>query len=250
MIFIWGRHFYGKIESLDGACVRTYFFHLFFLPILPLGSFLIVAGDGAARHLRLPLHGRSLLAGYARMWPLPIAYVGIALACNGLRVAGVLIAVAAGIFGAWAWARLGRLSPAERAQRRTYAAFADAPIDVALVARAARGPDRAEAERWLVEVTARAEIAFHEEAANPQASYRETARFSDWRQAAAQTPAMSPGCTRAALTLARISWADSDGSAREEAARAHARLWSALSAHPTALERAAEPAEATAGARR
>jgi hypothetical protein len=234
MIFVWGKRFYGKVEALDDACVRTYFFHLFFLPVLPRASVLMFAQDGKPAALRLPLDGRSILAAYARMWSLPALYAGIAISSEGALLPGVLLAVAAGVTALWAWLFAGRLSAAEQGQRRAYAAFAGAPVDVALLARAADGPDRDAAASWLAGTRARAEAAFAEAAVNPQASYREVARVVDWR-AAAQAQAATPECRRAALTLARIATAQGDAAARAQAAQAHAALWAALS-QPAAAE--------------
>jgi hypothetical protein len=238
MIFVWGRRFYGKIEQLDEACVRTFFFHLFFLPLVPYRSFLLVTGSGE-RALQLPLEGRSVLAGYARAWPLLTTYVGIALASETALVPGVLLAVVSGLLGLWAWLRLGRLSATGRLERKAYALFVGALLDVALIVQATRGQDRVKAEHWLADVTTRAEAVFAEQAENAHASYRDAARFSDWRQVAEQPQAASARCRSAALTLARIAWARSDDGAREQVAAAHTRLRAALGTDEPELARAA-----------
>lgn len=235
MILIWGRRFYGKLDALNGVCVRTIFFHVFFLPLIPARSFLVFG----ERALNLPLDGRSVLAGYARWWPLVAVYAGIAIASGADLLPGVPLAVFAALLALWAWLRLGRLSSLERAERQAYAEFAGKSVDVALIVRATRGANRVAAAHWLDDITASAEAAFAEEAAKPQASYREAARFADWRQVADEPQAASARCRAAALTLARIAWARSEAGSRAQAAALHARLRASLGTATAELVRAA-----------
>jgi hypothetical protein len=229
MVVFWGARPYGKSDEHSGSYVVTRFAYLQFLPLVPSQSFLIVASGGPPRALALPLVGRSVLAGYARIWSPVAAFVGLAVACSGAPfVGGTLLALSVAV-GLYAWIRLGRLTAPERAHREAYAAFAGAPVDVALIASATRGPDAAAAAAWLADITRRAEETIRTEGAELAASYRELARHTDWRQVAARADTAPSVCQKAALTLARVAWATTtEPASRAAAASAHDRIWSAV----------------------
>lgn len=115
-----GTSFFGEIEAIRGQCIRTKFFVLG-LPLVPLGSFYFTSGSGSGgRGFEIPLHGKSVLAGYLRIG------LGIAALLLAIRLwaisrwerdvsdwvtFGVVLAVAIGSLF------LGRLSHMERARR-------------------------------------------------------------------------------------------------------------------------------------
>jgi hypothetical protein len=46
MIIIFGQRNFGKVDHVPGACyVVTKFFHLYFVPLIPLGSYVVVEGS-------------------------------------------------------------------------------------------------------------------------------------------------------------------------------------------------------------
>jgi len=100
MIVIYGTRFYGEVDGHGGQRQLTKFFHLYYVPILPVSTLWVTRdlprgyqGHGVA------MSGRSVLAAYARVWG-PIAAVGSAVAGGGLGI------VAAGAFAAvtaWTW---------------------------------------------------------------------------------------------------------------------------------------------------
>jgi hypothetical protein len=55
MIFAWGQRFYGKVDAVGNACVRTRFTHFQLLPFAPSASWLMVVGGPCERALSLPL---------------------------------------------------------------------------------------------------------------------------------------------------------------------------------------------------
>jgi hypothetical protein len=228
MFVSFGHRFYGKIDVLDGAFVVTRFAHFQMLPIFPLESFLIVTTPDE-RAIALGRFGPSVIAAYARIWSLVAAFVGLALADQVSPWIGWPLFTAAVLTAVWAWVLCGRLSRDAIARRRAYAAFAGAPIDVALVARATRGAHAADAKRWLATITERAEASIATEGVDLAPSYRGSARHVLWERVAERPGAATPECQRAALVLSRLASAEGDAAARATAAAAHERIWEALS---------------------
>ncbi len=235
MFVTWGQRFYGKVDSLGGAYVTTRFHHFQLLPFVPQTSWLIVVGGPRERAMVLPLVGRSVLGGYLRVWAPAATFVAMALS-DRVSLGFVPIALLAAVTAIWAWARVGRLSSVERAQRQVYAHFAGAAVDVALIAQASRGPDAKEASEWIAEVTQKAKEAICTEGTDLAGSYRGLARHTDWRQVAERPETATALCQHAALTLARIAWATPSASQPDEAARAHLRIWTAIASGPRAPE--------------
>ena len=68
MIVVYGTRLYGRIHTVPGLFyLATNFFHLFWVPVLPLGTHIVVeeAKDGW-RGVPFGLKGKSVLAGYLR----------------------------------------------------------------------------------------------------------------------------------------------------------------------------------------
>lgn len=67
-MLIYGMRHYGKVDEIPGlGYVKTRFAHIWFLPLIPLGSMFITAEEGdGVRGLNLPLSGRSVMAAYGR----------------------------------------------------------------------------------------------------------------------------------------------------------------------------------------
>lgn len=66
MIVIWGNRLYGKVDQVPGRChVATRFFHLYFIPLIPLGSY--VVGKGYEEEgLPIDLSAKSVCAAWMR----------------------------------------------------------------------------------------------------------------------------------------------------------------------------------------
>jgi hypothetical protein len=100
MIVIYGTRFYGKVDNHDGQHQLTRFFHIYYVPLVPVSTMWVTrtTGQGYSGHdVKMSL--RSVVAGYARVWG-PVAAVG-ALATGS--VAGAAVAVGAGALAAWSW---------------------------------------------------------------------------------------------------------------------------------------------------
>ena len=140
---VFGTRLYGKVERCGGTYVATRFAHLSSMPLLPLGSVLVIEELDAHRRRAIPigLHLRSTSVALLRAWgtvPATLAIVAsifmLTNARRDERAVPFLLATAslvALVVLAWTW--IGRLSLEQRAQRLAYGTFVDHPIDVAML---------------------------------------------------------------------------------------------------------------------
>ncbi|MEO7731633.1 MAG: hypothetical protein ABIY55_11715 [Kofleriaceae bacterium] len=114
MIVIYGTRFYGQVDSHGGQHHLTRFFHIYYVPLVPVQALWVTQEvDGRYHGHDVKMSGRSVLAGYARIWG-PLAAV-IAVATGG--VGGVVAAAAA--LGATAMTWTWRSRRSAREQRRS-----------------------------------------------------------------------------------------------------------------------------------
>lgn len=70
MILVTGNRLYGRVDSVPGLFhVATRFFHLWYFPLVPLQSLLVIVdpdSGGRAREIALGLRFKSVLAGWVR----------------------------------------------------------------------------------------------------------------------------------------------------------------------------------------
>jgi hypothetical protein len=67
MIIIHGESRYGKVDHVPGLFyVTTSFFHLWFFPLIPLRSYILVAGTSGQKGVSMGLSVKSVLTGWAR----------------------------------------------------------------------------------------------------------------------------------------------------------------------------------------
>jgi len=100
MIVIYGTAFYGQVDGHDGQRQLTKFFHLYYVPLVPVDTLWVTRDLARGYHGHaVQMSGRSVLAGYARVWG-PIAAVGAAAAGG---VGGVVAAGALAALTAWTW---------------------------------------------------------------------------------------------------------------------------------------------------
>src|SRR5438045_7725775 len=107
MVVITGVRLAGKVDAVPRVGhVATRFFHLYYVPLIPLGTFLVInEKDENAGGIPLPLSGKSIVVGWLRTaaW---LALVGagvlaiMAAADRKPHVAGVMVvgAVLAAVF--------------------------------------------------------------------------------------------------------------------------------------------------------
>lgn len=219
MFFFFGTRAAGAIDRCEQTRVETHFWHLWWLPLVPIGSYLIV-GEGEAGRRAIPLgwHTRSVVAGYLRTWSVLFAIASAWLVTRrgtpGIGALAVGLSAAAIGFG------LGRLSPEEHARRRVYARHALHPVDPALLAES-RHQMAAELRAEIVE-RARAAI---------ERGYRDAPIPTDAStRTLVAAIAGDPGIRDvdllgATMTLARIESSLTRGAERAALAAAHDALW-------------------------
>ena len=89
MILIWGSTFYGKTDEVPGLFhVATRFGHLWYIPLIPLGSYLLLQDGGDESHgVQVPFSFKSLALGWLRAGTVLLAIFaligGIATAQEG-----------------------------------------------------------------------------------------------------------------------------------------------------------------------
>ncbi|HWO20137.1 MAG TPA: hypothetical protein VNO30_15225 [Kofleriaceae bacterium] len=100
MIVIYGTAFYGKVANHGGQHQLTKFFHVYYVPLIPVGTLWVTEHmDEGYRGHGVRMSGRSVLAGYARVWG-PLAVIG-GLVAGG--VGGLAAVVGAAALCAWSW---------------------------------------------------------------------------------------------------------------------------------------------------
>ncbi len=124
-VIIYGIRNYGRVEDHGGEYATTRFFHLWFAPLIPTGSSWITGrGPGGEVGHSIKLHGKSVAAGYLRVWG---AVAALANTVAGLQTAHLGHFIAAAIAGAlcawsWSWRRV-RTDAARRRSDFNFVAF-------------------------------------------------------------------------------------------------------------------------------
>lgn len=220
MFIIWGQRMYGRVDRFAGSYVATRFFHIYYVPLIPLSSWLVLEDQGKEgfRGMQVPMQGRSVLLAWARIGTLLMLLGSIpaifSVAAQSAGAAATTALVTAGIAAAafFAWFRLGKLTAEQKAARVVYSDFAGHLVDVALLADQ-RGPMKARAIEELDRHLTRHATSSYREA--PQSSWREIATRPDLRD----VPLL-----KAALTRCRLEEVDAEGPARREMQLAHAAI--------------------------
>lgn len=240
-MIIFGHRLYGKTLRCGESYVATSFFHLWFVPVLPLGSVVVLRSlpGGHVEEIRTRFHWASAGLAVLRGWSAFLVLHGLFNWMEEAPTNGALygpVATALGVVGlVLGFLVLGRTSPLKRAQLETYAQVFGHPVDLALID-AARQP-LADALRERLVTTGR-QYAIH---------YRATYDPSTQWGALALDPTMrSREFLTDALALARIEWSFAEGAARGELARTHDRIWEKLRESEPAAP-AVEPVHANPG---
>ena len=227
MVIIYGIRLYGTVDKCGSSRIATRFIHLYGVPLIPIGSVMVLEeGSGNSyRGLPLGLHLRSVVAAYARVWSIAAlfgAVIGLfsmsfAYQRGAMLDLGAFALLAAVMLG-WGWGWAGRLTLDERAQRLVYAEFAGYPVDVALL-RDGREPVR---QRLEAEVSERArELG--------SSGYRiDGDPGARWWEVALSPVVNDRRLVAGALTLSRIQGSLAPGSERATHAERHAALWKRL----------------------
>jgi len=104
MLIIYGSRWCGQVDTQEGQCQLTRFAHIYWLPILPIGTMWATSQvDKSYQGHKVRWSWRSVLAGYARFWGPVVALFGIAR----LSLDGALVATIAASLCAWSWTWYG-----------------------------------------------------------------------------------------------------------------------------------------------
>lgn len=228
----YGTHVYGRIKEAGCSCLATEFVHVYFVPVWPLGTYLILEESGDnIRSIATDLNVKSILVVYLRIWG-PVAvlfsaaiglgltgmvgvilrdgFIAAALCIITFVVAHVLLM--ATILG---WAVIGRLSGDEKKQHAVYARHIGFSVDPA---------DMGDARHSLrtllagkIDERLRGIVAM---------GYRVNADPTVvWPYVALDPSHNDEALLTAAFTLARLDASLAEGSYREWMEQVHGRLW-------------------------
>lgn len=114
-VLIFGRRSYGRMHEHGGEYAGTDFFHIYFVPLIPLRSHWVTRVVGDERvGFPIRFHLASVIAAYLRFWA-PIGAMAI-FSASGSTVA---VAASVGLVALSAWSWLWRSRRGVRAQQRS-----------------------------------------------------------------------------------------------------------------------------------
>ena len=75
MVIVYGTRFYGKVQAAGRSFLATRFMHIWYLPLIPMGTQLILEDNGGSyKGMAAPFSMKSMLAAYLRVWG-PVALI-------------------------------------------------------------------------------------------------------------------------------------------------------------------------------
>ena len=88
MLFIFGRRLLGKCDEVPGLFhVATQFFHINYLPLVPLGTYVVTSQTGNSfRGVPIALNGKSILCAWGRA--LSLVGIVVAILCGVIELSG------------------------------------------------------------------------------------------------------------------------------------------------------------------
>jgi hypothetical protein len=80
-MIVWGTRLFGGVDKVPGIChVATKFFHVWYVPLVPTQSFVVIAGSETGKGWRgipIDMNGKSVLAGYLRAATIVAAIISV-----------------------------------------------------------------------------------------------------------------------------------------------------------------------------
>jgi hypothetical protein len=77
MLIVFGTRHYGMVDRHAGQYACTRVFHVYYLPIIPLGTMLVTAEHGGALSgHKVAFYGRSVAAAFLRPWGIGLGIIG------------------------------------------------------------------------------------------------------------------------------------------------------------------------------
>jgi hypothetical protein len=234
MVIVYGTRFYGKVKACGRSFLGTQFLHIYYVPLVPIGTHLILEenGNGTYKGIKTGFSFKSMLAAYMRVWgplatiaavcigisalddvseePLAMALVG---GFTGLVVLAMLVGTILG------WAVIGKLSPDEKRQRAVYALHLGYHVDPADMGETRR----AFRDGLLGTIMERAR-------GMAAMGYRMSADPAvAWPHIALDPTHNDEQLVTAAFTLARIDASLSEGPQKQQMEMVHSQLWQRIS---------------------
>lgn len=116
-MIIYGVRPYGTVDAYGGEHAQTSFFHIWFVPLIPTSSHWITGktADGSTGY-SIDMYGKSVLAGYSRVWGPAVALGAFAAGIAGNAVM-LLVSALAIALTVWSWT--WRNVRSEAAKRRS-----------------------------------------------------------------------------------------------------------------------------------
>ncbi|MFO0625960.1 MAG: hypothetical protein U0325_10125 [Polyangiales bacterium] len=154
-MLVFGNRLYGKLLKCGESYVATWFFHVWFVPLIPLGSVVVLQHlDGnQVQTVKTSLQWRSLGLAYLRGWSVFLLLHGL---LNWAEVTpedpslyGPVVSAVAVVLLVLGFAVLGRTDDATRARLEVYREVFGFPVDLALLGPAADGVAAAVHERLV-----------------------------------------------------------------------------------------------------
>lgn len=232
MVVVYGTRYMGKIERCSGSFIATKFFHIYWMPLLPLGSHVVLEehGDGSFRGIPAGLHLRSTLAAYLRTWGVLATLVLLFASGSSMSSMGeegelasfvgstALMALCA--LGALAgWAFLGRLSSDAKGLRLVYQDHVGHAVDPGAFDLPSKQGLRSTLLQQLLQRAPGLAASGYRSAYDPQ---------TQWAEIGLDPSVGDLAFLSAAVTLARIESTLHSGAQAAHFARAHLALWEKL----------------------
>ena len=227
MIVIYGSMLLGKVREMGTTSVVTRFAHIYYLPLVPTQTHLVLERlpNDRFHSVPLPMNAASVFCGYARVWGPIVSAIGLfMLAAAHASVAEILtglFVLSVGIASAYfAWFQVGKLDSVEMRQRMVYWYHLGYPVDPADL-----GPVRHEFRARLQYQLASATHG------TVESEYRAAPdALIAWQKVALDPSRRDPELVGAALTLARIDESLTAGEEQVAHAELHRQLWSRFDA--------------------
>jgi hypothetical protein len=225
MIVVYGTRLFGRVHRCAETAIATRFFHVWYVPLLPLSSHLILGEEEQTfSGFDIGFDPLSILAAYARSWGI-VATIFLVIEAmttsplDGSQPLGAILGAAlATAMVVYAFVRLGRLSSAADQEQRIYSDVVRLPpVDVG------RLPEE---QRTRLRDTLRPRV----QPERPDAGTPYRGEMREWYAVAADPKGGDVGIARRALTLARLEWSLAPRPYRAEWAKRHAAIAARLRA--------------------
>lgn len=232
MIIVYGTRFYGKIRACGRSFFGTQFFHIWYVPLIPLGTHLVLDTNGTSyRTMPASFSFKSMMAGYLRVWGPIGAFAAMMIGISGMSdlsdepAAMVLAGVFTGVvvlalvaLCVAAFAFIGRLSDKEKQQLSVYALHTGYYVDPGDMGNARQ----AIRDALLAKIADRAR-------GLASMGYRMGGDVSQaWPHVALDPTHNDDGLVTAALTLARLDGSVAQGAWKLQLEQLHEQLWQRL----------------------